>query len=79
MNSSISASNSLLFHKIHFSLSKRVRFGQAIYVSGNIQELGLWEPSKAYRLKWNEVRLFLIQGDFWSGSLLLNAHSPKTI
>jgi hypothetical protein len=50
-------SSSLVFHKILFSLKKRVNFGQGIYVCGNISELGLWEPSRAYRLKWNEVLL----------------------
>jgi hypothetical protein len=53
-------SNSLIFHKIHFSMRKRVRFGQGLFVCGNIPELGLWEPSKAYRLKWNEVPFLLI-------------------
>lgn len=45
----------LSFHKIHFSLSRRVRFGQGVFVCGSTVELGLWDPSRAYRLKWTEV------------------------
>ena len=51
----------LLFHKIHFLLSRRVKFGQGVFVCGNTAELGLWDPSKAYRLKWTEVLHFLLR------------------
>jgi hypothetical protein len=47
----------LSFHKIYFSLSRRVRFGQGVFVCGSTGELGLWDPSRAYRLKWTEVLL----------------------
>lgn len=72
-------SSALIFHKIRFSLRKRVNFGQAVYVCGNILELGHWDPSKAYRLKWNEVHLTNIQGDIWNGSLLVDGNAPETI
>lgn len=55
MQGSDSHSVPLLFHKIHFSLSRRVRFGQGVFVCGNTAELGKWDPSKAHRLKWTEV------------------------
>lgn len=45
----------LFLHKMHFSLLKRVKYGQAVYVCGDIPELGCWLPDKAFRLKWTEV------------------------
>jgi hypothetical protein len=52
------SSEKLIFHKIHFTVRRRVKFGEAVYVCGSTPELGLWNPEKAFRLKWNEV-LFL--------------------
>lgn len=38
-----------IFHyKIH------VNFGEFVYVSGNQQILGNWEPKKALRMQWTE-------------------------
>lgn len=45
----------LYYHKIHFTIKKKVKFGEAIYVCGNINQLGKWDPSKSYKLQWNNV------------------------
>jgi hypothetical protein len=45
----------LFQHKIHFSMRKRVKYGQAIFVSGDLRPLGCWQPERAFRLKWTEV------------------------
>lgn len=55
MSSSNTFNPQLRFYKIHFTLKKRIRYGQAIFVSGNIPELGNWAPSRAFRLSWNYV------------------------
>lgn len=55
MSSSKNGFSSLIFRKIHFSVGKKVRYGQGVFVCGNVPELGNWDPSKAYRLKWREV------------------------
>jgi hypothetical protein len=34
----------LFLHKIHFSIKKRVKYGQAVFVSGHIPSLGSWQP-----------------------------------
>lgn len=49
----LSYSTQLNFRKIHFTIQKRVKFGQALYISGNSLELGSWQPEKAYRLRWS--------------------------
>lgn len=43
----------LVFQKIHFTVRKRVRFGQALFVCGSEPEIGFWRPEKALKLKWN--------------------------
>ena len=70
---------SLICHKIHFSIRKKITFGQAIYVCGNTPALGMWDPKNAFRLKWNEVRYNLIQGDLWSGCIVINKDLCKTV
>jgi hypothetical protein len=45
----------LNFVKILFSIRREVRFGQAIYVCGNLSQLGGWQPEHAFRLRWNQV------------------------
>ena len=46
---------------IHFIIKKRVKYGQSVFVCGDIAELGGWNPEKAFRLKWNEVNLILLR------------------
>jgi hypothetical protein len=45
--------------KIHFCINRQIDFGKAVYVSGNISELGSWQYKPNLRLEWNEVRHFL--------------------
>jgi hypothetical protein len=40
-------------HRLFFSIKKKVRFGQAVYVCGSTPELGLWNPQYSLRLVWN--------------------------
>jgi len=37
---------------IYFSIHKKVEFGESLYVSGNVEELGNWDPKNAIRLEW---------------------------
>lgn len=42
MNLPNSHKNKLKFVKILFSIRKEVKFGQALYVCGNLPQLGSW-------------------------------------
>ncbi|GAM27795.1 hypothetical protein SAMD00019534_109710, partial [Acytostelium subglobosum LB1] len=50
--------------KIRFWLKYHVQFGQQVRVTGNCEQLGNWDPQKAFPLKFS-------QGDTWEGELLL--------
>lgn len=41
--------------KIHFVMHKHVDFGKAIYVVGNIPQLGNWSIERSLRLSWFKV------------------------
>jgi hypothetical protein len=41
--------------KIHFIIQKKVDFGKALYVAGNILQLGCWDVEKSLRLSWAKV------------------------
>lgn len=41
--------------KIHFALQKEIEFGKAIYVVGNITQLGCWRIENSLRLSWFKV------------------------
>lgn len=41
--------------KIHFVMRKHLDFGKAIYVVGNIPQLGNWSIEKSLRLSWFKV------------------------
>lgn len=55
MLTSIDQNSQLLFDrvKIHFNIMKKVNFGQAVYVVGDIDSLGVWSLDSAFRLSWN--------------------------
>ena len=38
---------------ITFAVTKKIKFGQAVYVCGSTLELGLWKIEEAFRLNWN--------------------------
>ena len=46
-------------YKIYFIIQKKVDYGDAIYVPGNIPELGKWNLTDSLRLTWNKVNHFL--------------------
>ena len=46
--------------KIHFVMHKHVDFGKAIYVVGNIPQLGNWSIERSLRLSW-------FKDDYWTG------------
>lgn len=46
---------------INFRMKRRLNFGEALYIAGDIEELGCWEIGKALRMTWNEVVFFLMQ------------------
>ncbi len=39
--------------KIHFCIHKKVDFSQALYICGNISEIGNWQIEKGLKLEWN--------------------------
>ena len=39
--------------KVHFSMQKGVEFGKAVYVVGNVGELGCWRVEQGLKLSWN--------------------------
>ena len=39
--------------EITFNLQKHVDYGQAVFVSGNLTNIGLWAPEKSFRLNWS--------------------------
>lgn len=39
--------------KIHFNITKKVSFGKAVYVVGDVDSLGVWSLASAFRLSWN--------------------------
>ena len=39
--------------KIHFNITKKVDYGKAVYVVGNIEALGVWSVTSSFRLSWN--------------------------
>lgn len=39
---------------ISFNIQYKVDFGQAVYIVGNIPELGTWNLKNAVQLKWFE-------------------------
>lgn len=65
--------------KIHFVMKKKVNYGQALYVVGNIPEIGSWGVRNSLRLTWNSVTSTLTQDDYWSGSLRIPLESLKKI
>lgn len=54
VNSSRNANTQL---QIHFNVCKPVEYGKAVYVVGNIQQLGAWDVQASLRLSWSEVRI----------------------
>lgn len=54
VNSSRNANTQL---QIHFNVCKPVEYGKAVYVVGNIQQLGAWDVQASLRLFWSEVRI----------------------
>lgn len=50
---------------VNFYRQLRVGFGRAVFVTGNILELGAWDRSKAFRLTWTD-------NDNWIGVLNLS-------
>lgn len=50
--------------KVQFYTQRKVEFGQAVYVCGNSQALGDWDPRKAPKLEWTK-------GDNWKKAILL--------
>ncbi|KYR00266.1 hypothetical protein DLAC_03429 [Tieghemostelium lacteum] len=56
--------------KIRFWLKYHVPFGQQIRVTGNCEQLGNWDPKKAFPLKFS-------QGDTWEGEIILGYQSGR--
>jgi hypothetical protein len=49
---------------IIFEMVKKVEFGRALFLSGSLELLGQWDPTRALRLSW-------LEGDKWQGRLAL--------
>ena len=48
--------------KIHFYLHFHTKFGQELYVTGNIEALGKNDPAKAFLLEY-------MNDEFWQGTI----------
>lgn len=44
--------------EIQLNLNKPVNYGQAIFVCGNLTNIGSWIPEKSLRLNWSSVHLY---------------------
>jgi len=51
----VSSNKSLNTVTVNFSVSKKVEFGKALYVVGDIPPLGDWNVENSLKLSWNEV------------------------
>jgi len=60
------------FFVLYFKINYKCEYGYSLYVSGNIEALGNWNPSKALKLNWSE-------GHFWSEKLKLTHENTKLI
>jgi len=40
---------------LYFKVNYEARYGESIFVVGNIPELGQWKVEKGFPLKWNKV------------------------
>ncbi len=58
--------------KIHFYLRFHTKFGQALYVSGNIEELGKGDQAQAFPLQY-------MNNDYWEGAIEVNIGPGKNI
>lgn len=68
--------------KIHFIIQKQVDFGKALYVVGNIPQLGSWTVQRSLKLCWAKVLfpLFrIIIGPVSLQSLLSIKLAPSSI
>ena len=48
-------------YHIQFSISKKVKYGQGLFVCGSAKEMGEWNPENALKLKWTEVIMILFR------------------
>ena len=53
-SSSINTNLNPNLSQVSFRVKFETNFGQAVYIIGNIEELGSWEPSKAVALSTNK-------------------------
>ena len=47
---------------ISFQINYHCHFGDSLYICGDLEELGNWDPKKGFRLQWTP-------GDIWVGEL----------
>jgi hypothetical protein len=43
--------------RFQFKINYHTQMGEAVYVTGNLPELGEWDVRRSLRLSWNEVSL----------------------
>ena len=41
-----------------FKIRYETKYGQNLYICGNIKAFGAWDINKSYMLEWHDVRLF---------------------
>jgi 4-alpha-glucanotransferase len=51
--------------KLHFYVRFHTEFGQSLWISGNISELGNDDPAQAFPMEY-------LDNEFWNGSLIVN-------
>ena len=48
-------------YQIQFSVSKKVKYGQGLFVCGSAKEIGEWNPENSLKLRWTDVYLTLFR------------------
>jgi len=57
-------------HEVDVKKHWQVQFGMGLYVYGNVEELGMNDPSKALKLEWSE-------GDYWVRTIKVKSVSEE--
>jgi hypothetical protein len=63
-----------VYYKIHYTAP----FGMSVYLCGSSILLGIWHPSSAVRMQWNQVRWWGYAKVDFTGRFLVNGspHQP---
>ncbi|CAG9334122.1 unnamed protein product [Blepharisma stoltei] len=57
---------------VHFHINYKTSFGESIWVCGNHEKIGNWNPQHAFKLEWSE-------GNIWKGTLPIEKDKVGTL